>query len=1637
MVNPLINDGHLIGFWPLHEPSGAAMFANYSPHVAGKPSGLTFDMLEHSVRSDAGLEEETRTRWPGSANYVLTGTSGVPYVPCYKAMGAHTIQTEHGKVLIAGEGGQVSRQMFMTPRISQSGFTAGLWVLPQSDGRTDLVNARARAKAHSILTISEEDVGWMLGVSGILSEAAQNDQPTGRGLAAFLFNVNGVITNNTGGAPHLNTPIESGRMTHLTMTYRYISDDGATNTHQFVLYKDGRVAASGQNSGATDANTPTLSSAGYNIRALCLGGSVEETTRADRYSHATGWGHYVSGAYFFNRVLHEGEILAMHDAGGLQPFEGVGPNEAQLVSLFDAKLFAHLAFHGPGHVDVSKNYNAFLGDDDEGDESLGFTATSGPFNKQGLENFASTAIGLASTSGLMNSLITSKSFTMAAYIHLENDAHGAATAADFANSLVFSLGEVGSLSTTVLNTSCFIVTTQNTNVRYLARFFPLGLSTTEATELRGFESNMFSQVGTHLAIAYDDQTRGVALYINGELQQSGTLTQSLSPQFTKCAGSGYPLIIGNGIQTNLLADPLSPYVSPDATKSFSNVCIFGRPLLPREVLFLAQSGIDSSPVLRTVHDPRLMGYWPVNTLDAQGLIIPDYARVWNQFPANLVRATNDPVWDNIELTDNQGPWYRRDEFSRRYAIPGALSSQLPLGITSGVWAVNGAGIGLDFNDTTVNPNRNSSLSNFIRRFKPVIEERDLQCTTPHGYIISYEVTPSGNIRAHRIDTPITTRHNGLLHSDGNEATTEMFYSYLTNNAHTVGQAPGSSGVSIVFAGRDGATTFTNIASGNLSFGVPSRVLFHFNFSSPYYLGDANGTPIININLFINGTLVYNRTSTSANARIWSDGTNNSLDDHLVQFGGVAADPDNVTKIANGETGLGEIYLRNMFIMKGTFSDDDVRYFAASGIINSPSFTGYTNQQSTTQVTVNHNALQGYYRFSGGSSGELDLSFKNNNLVPLAKILETNNPPLFASRDNPANNLRFVPGPLLASDLEVQASGICYEGNTFTQNIVPPFVASGAVFTTPDFGFSVGFWYTKRETFAQASGFIPIVSYGTMPLRANIALTDVDYNRSWAVIWDSEENLRMVISQSGTGSMYMSPTVASNAISGVVNCGLFTNRTAGGLGTTTNPLISNFNVGLMRPGHIDCWNHVLWTYDAVTRFVTCYHNGNQVDRQFVSAGINNPADPSTQMISLFVPQTSPWFWFNSVNVNDVDTVITDLCYFNAPVTTEEARYIAFFGIDDAEGTQVSGIIGGYIQGQDTASGIIGGYLPGQDTASGIIGGFTDGSTAVSGMIGGYVSGVVFATGQIGAYIHGMDTASGIIGAYILSSERASGIIGAYIRGGDIASGIFAGYIVGSTAVSGMIGGLLLASAQASGIIGGWILGGLSGNLQFDVAYTVEVFAAKDFDAMLEARQQNSADFDAKVVLFQAELPPEVGIIIPGQTVTGQVPPFNQYFIGAASGLQGKTITKTRWTFGDLTPSIEVPASGAGFHPTQHRYVTSGIYIAKFEAYDSHGIHNSATRIINIASGIPLVEVSISGQPRSGNAALIVDFTTRVENLPPGVSISTQLLLFDDGQTSIAFSPTHAYTEPGIYKPIWTVRDSRGFHWSDSLESGADN
>ena len=1637
MVNALINDGSLIGFWTLHGQSGVAAFHNYSPRSANKPSGLSLDFMVHACQSNVGNNDEARTPWPGTSSRVLLGTSGVPHTATYVAAsqyGPLGDSSQNGHVLIMGEGGQISRQMIMPPRIAQSGITLGFWVNPQSNGHADFLlpgsgAARTFGKLHSLLQLADRSHGFIIGVSGLLANAAQEGLGTDpKGLAAYVLNLGGSTTAGNANEVHINTPIESGTFTHLTFVYRILVDTSNNNTHTFALFKNGKVAASGQRTGVSNATMPVLNNANFNIRSLCVGGTILEVDKTDRYAFATGHEHLISGVYAFNRPLNEAEVEILHGAGGFQINEGVDKRDANEVLLSDSKLLGYYPFYGPGYADIKPSHNALISRSDEGDETHWVT-TTGPFGRGGVFNYGTLGIGLAANSGLTTSLISNRSFSVAGWFAPDN---ATAATTNFDECLLFSMGEVNTSITGSLTGACFYVSSDSANVRYLARFFPLGLSTTAVVELRGFEINQFEKVVTHVGIAYDDQTLGVALYVNGFLQQSGTLVHSLASQVSRVANSGFPLVFLNGVQTSILSDT-TPYLATGGGQYGADLCVFGRPLLQQEFLFLAQSGIKSTDLLRTRNDPRIMGYWKSNTSDPQAMIIEDLARVWERQPANLVRSSNDAVLDQIELTDNQGPWYRRDEFSRLYSTPPELASYLPLGITSGIWVINGGGLGTNRNTTG---NRNSSISSFLSRFKPFIEQRSLQPTTPYNYLLSYEVIPSGNIRSLGIGSVMTingNRFNSLLHFDGQEGGQESSYSYLTRNAHTVGQAAGSSGVTIVFEGRDGATSFTPIASGNISFGVPSRILLNLGFSSPYFFGDANGVPVVNIELYINGIKSYSRIVSSTNSRFWSAGIPLSADDHIIQFGGVAADITTALKISSalGESGLGEIYLRNIFIMKGNLSADDITYFATSGILDTTSIAGYTDEQNTTQVTVSHPNLRGYYRFAGGASGELDLSLKHNNLFPFASFLAPNG---FSSiGDNPAQNLRFVPGPLKLSDLGVQSSGITYEGNAFAAgNVVPPFVASGSIFTRPDFGFAVGFWYTKRETIAGNTSYQPLVSFGVLPATSAPALTDIDKNRSWAVIWDSDENLQMVVSQSGTGSMYFRTNTVNAAQSGTKLCGMFQSATT----PVSKPVLSDNNDSDMFPGYIDSWNHVLWSYDATDRLLTCYSNGNRVDQMHISSGVNLPLDASARFISIFIPQTGVWSWSNSANTDDVDSYITDLCYFSAPITAAEARYIAYNGIDTAIGVPASGLVGGYLQGQDTGSGLIGGYFQGQDTGSGLIGGYMPGGILCSGLTGGYVSGLIFAEGTIGGFVRGSDTGSGIIAGYILGADLGSGLIGGYIRGLNTASGLIGGLITGATLSSGIIGGYMLSSAQCSGLIGGFITGGLRGFFSFDAGYTVSMLAAKDFDAQLEIAKTDSADFDAKLVIFQNESGPLVEIQIPGSTVTGQTPPFNQYFIGRASGVQGKTITQTRWNFGDFTPQVTSSLSGADFYPVLHRFASSGFYIVKFEAIDSNGIHGSDTRIINAASGIDPVIITLSGVPRSGNAALLVDFSTTVDILPPGVSISAQLLNYDDGQSTIATNPSHSYSEPGNYKPIWYVRDSRGIVWCDGLKIGSD-
>ena len=1588
-----LNDGSLIGFWPLLEPSGSPIFLNYSPARSRQPSGISFDF--HVAQAESQAAAQVKSLWPGTAT-VFNPESGVNYnglmVQGYWKLGANS--SPYSRYLVLGNGCSQVREQTLAPNVAQSGITAGIWVYPNSNGYlgfyTD-VNATSfngeteGTRCHALFNQKQFNSvgGWQIGISGAMDQAAQfNSVTSNRQLTAYAS------IERAGGTPVvLRTPIESGRYTHLTFTHRFVN---GTTLDEIVLYKDGRVAASGLNVTGGAGNALALNNTTLVGRALAIGGGDNANVGTNNYGGTCGWNHLVSGAYLFRRVLHEGEILDLHQGSTLQPLEG-NRKQPIKVDLTDSQLLAYYPFRSVGWPDVSRHHRPLIGPEDEG-ESLHYIPIPGPFKAGAmLANGTNVSDHVIATSGLVYDMLNARSWTIGIVAGPVNNLGRP-------QNMIFSMGSVSAATAgaptagTAQFTFGMALTEITSPNRMRFSAYPLGNLVDNVFNIDAATSGFYNGVSHHYAVAYDDGTKGIAMYLDGHLQGSGTLFVSLTDTLLKLAGSGYPLIFANGVSEDVTdATTHGVLAAGGQDMLIGPITIMGRALLPEEIMYVAQSGIDTTSTWRTLYDPRLVGYWPCSDFKLDDVIVEDRARSWEIFPGNLVRGDTTAKWAAYYALNQ-----RTNQFGTR-TTPPELASYGVLGISSGIFGVHGLSPGTA--NVADSVSARSSIANFTQRYKPVNESSTTTCQNIIGeFVLGFEVTPSGNI-------PLTPfgltgdntkfEFNSTLSLYGNLATSTSdgeLRSFLT----TVDAAQGS-GVSIVFASRTGtfsAANYQGLVSGILPYGIPSKVLFHTKFDAPYN-GDTAGSTPVTVTLWISGVPTVRRRMTAATAKVWTDNVPNSTgDDFLLEFGGEAGTTSINTQVSR-DGGLGDIYMREIFLMRGTFDENEIAALAASGIQN-PTIAGYTPTLAKTQVTVIDAGLQGYWRFNGlagGGSGTTDLSFLSHHLTPLSEQRNVAGAATQASR-----SFKFLPGPLKNSDLLIESSGLTYGGaSAGAANLTPPFAVSGVAFDSPQNGFSVGFFMARRAVVASTAAELVLV-YGITGSNSAVSTT-YDFNRGWAILADDTNDIKMVMSVGGMG--YYS-NVSSTAQSGQIVCGTFASNAI----YEDLRRFNNYLFGTPQPPRLDFWSHYCWTYDATAKELKCYVNGQEVDRKTTKMTgdpiddgvVCNPKVPinlGARMITFFSHQNaSPWDFSASV-LNDENSVLTDVFYFNRTLTEAEIRYISQNGIDSAVGTPTSGVIGGYILGSEQASGIIGGYQRGQDTVSGIIGGWNLGAFDASGIIGGYVSGVVLVSGIVGGYIHGYDLGSGLFGGYI----KGAGV--------------------------------------ANGIIGGFILGGLQGSMQFDGGFVVQGYAAKDFDSQLTLRKTTSADFDAKLVIFQAETGPLVDIIIPGSTEIITEAPFNQYFIGAASGTQDKSISHVRWTFGDLTPSITVAESGAGFYPVSHAFQNSGIMTVKFSVIDSNGIHGSATRIINISSGISPVEISFSGVPRSGNAALTVDFMTKVESLPPGVAINTQLLDFDDGQSTISFNPVHIYSEPGTYRPIWTVRDSRGVIWSDSLESGNNN
>jgi hypothetical protein len=1485
----------------------------------------------------------------------------------YRVQGTSDIQgaannTAAKKCLVIGGGAFQARQLLNTPPVAQSGFTLGFWVSPQSDGyiKHQGGSLETLARTNAIFTKGATNDALYIGVSGARHQGAQFGQDiTASGLQAFA-----VVISASAPGVKVDTPIESGAYTHITMSYRFT----AANSAAVALYKNGRLAASGTNAG----NQMSATNAQFNDRPLTIGGSIiGNAAGVDRYEDACGFGHLISGVYAYDRVLDEGEILQLHNKGGLQVDPTLVYPLYQEVSITDPSIVSYIPFISPGFIDASRHHLNLFSNQDECSIS-NYMNCPGPFGRaMAFNDTANTIdIAIASPSGTLIELLYggNGSFTIGGWFAMDSAAGVTSTTYD--TTTLFSLGSIGSTGEFLpaRQTGGFQVSASGAtnNVRISARLYDGGLVTVVNTKvLMHPEVDLFLSMFRHVALVYDEQTFGISLYVDGMLAQSGAMPNSMLAQMRRLAGSGYPLVFLNGVPGET-TDVFSNNAGDDC--AVGEIFIANRPLLPAEIKYVAESGIrDISKLYYSVNDPRLRGYWDCTGSGTNDMVVQDSCLIFSSggIPGHLTQIVGDPLWDLVQTSFNRTQLARIDRVSQ--------SRHPDRGITSGSWSVMSSSDGIPHTSSTTGEWSRTSSTDYCQRYKMCVDERDVRAPTHiNEWVIGFNVTPSGIIPPNPLGIAGRETNASLLYL-GEPSATDSVHSFLTTDQ--------ASGLLIVFQSTDGTTLVTNLASGVISFGVQSRVMFHAKPLLPY--NNDTVTPI-EITLYMNGNpiqrniLASNAASTPA-ARLYDVDANGATDNWTMQIGGRAAQ-DTFSSQSTAQDGLGQIYMNGIFIMVGSFSANDLLTLAASGIDSSKTITNYPNSLNTFPVTISDDTLQGYWRFSGpdAGSGITDLSAKANDLNAVARSI--------GAGVNSAFLLRYLPLGFVNASIPVQASGITYVAGALGIASPPPFAISGTMFQIPQSGFSVGFWIAPRESVAASDAVVPL-SYGIVPSSTtSIVFTD----SSWAIEIDEDNNIVMILSQDG--KMRLGNAATSSASQ--TKCPILRSP-VGDIG----PDIEVFRRGYFNPGHIDALEHIAFTFNhspngGVSGIVKGYLNGEKVAEATVPAsGFHQPLAQETRFISFMIPQTGIWTFGTARGA--LNSIMSDVFYFSRPLGDEEVRYIALNGIGSPSTTTVSGAIGGYIQGLAGADGEIGGYIVGTDTASGVIGGYMPGAFASSGTIGGYISALYAPSGAIGGYISANIGASGTIGGYISSK------------------------------------------VVCSGAIGGWERGAIRGVLYFDAMFTVEFFATADFDAKFRVDQTNSADFDAKLVVFQAEQPPDIAIIVPSSTLSGEYVPWNQYFIGSGRAVQGKSIVQAKFSFSDFTMPVLVSESGNDLYPVEHVFSQSGLYVVRFSVIDSNGQHSSATRIIDLASGVAPVNIALSGFPTAGVAPLSVAFNQVVISVPDNVAIIAQLLSFDDGQESIINNPNHIYTEPGQYRPIWVIRDSRGVIWSDSLVAGVNN
>jgi PKD repeat protein len=204
---------------------------------------------------------------------------------------------------------------------------------------------------------------------------------------------------------------------------------------------------------------------------------------------------------------------------------------------------------------------------------------------------------------------------------------------------------------------------------------------------------------------------------------------------------------------------------------------------------------------------------------------------------------------------------------------------------------------------------------------------------------------------------------------------------------------------------------------------------------------------------------------------------------------------------------------------------------------------------------------------------------------------------------------------------------------------------------------------------------------------------------------------------------------------------------------------------------------------------------------------------------------------------------------------------------------------------------------------------------------------------------------------------------------------------------------------------WSFGDGSSSSQQNPSHTYS--QAGNYTARLTVTDEdNNQQSDSVSITVTTVQSLSAGIV--ASPTSGQAP-LTVSFTGSASG--GTSPYTYSWTFGDGGSSTQRTPS--------HTYSQAGSFTARFTVTDSNGSQDSASIGISVSAPTAQLTATASASPMTGIAPVIVQFTGSASG---GTSPYTFRWTFGDGSSSTQRTPSHAYSQPGIYTATFTVTDS---------------